>query len=166
MAFLLAPRGLVITIPGDPRSVAKELPPSLDTDVLPQGLLSPGSARGVKHIAAGIRRLSGWRRFLDILGAAPEHTRAQLLTRVGHDSVSVLLADKPRAKNVSPEAARVTNRRVTGAPALEHQQCGASSACPVCDTRGNAPESLEQHAVRCPARGARAFMHGGLISTL
>jgi len=36
----------------------------------------------------------------------------------------------------------------------------------VCDTQGNAPESLEQHAVRCPAGGARAFMHAGLISTL
>ena len=36
----------------------------------------------------------------------------------------------------------------------------------MCDTRGNAPESLEQHAVRCPAGGARVFMHAGLISTL
>ncbi len=58
MVFLLAPRGLVITIPGDPRNVAKELPPTVDTDVLPPGPLSLGSARGVKHIAAGIRRLS------------------------------------------------------------------------------------------------------------
>ncbi len=58
MAFLLAPRGLFITIRGDPRIVDKELSPSVDTDVLPLGPLSPGSARGVKHIAAGIRRLS------------------------------------------------------------------------------------------------------------
>ena len=35
MAFLLAPRGLVITISGNPRGVAKELPPIVDTDVLP-----------------------------------------------------------------------------------------------------------------------------------
>jgi len=28
------------------------------------------------------------------------------------------------------------------------------------------PKSLEQHAVRCPTGGARAFMHDGLISTL
>ena len=83
MAFLLAPRGLVITIPSDPRSAAKELPPTMDTDVLPPRPLSPGSARGVKYIAAGIRRLSNWRRFLDILGAAPDHTRANSLLVLG-----------------------------------------------------------------------------------
>jgi len=69
-------------------------------------------------------------------------------------------------KNVSAETARVTIRRVTAAPALGRRQCEPREACPVCDTRGNAPESLEQHAVRCPAGGARAFMHDGLISTL
>ena len=57
LPVLLAPRGLFITILGGPRSVAKELPPTVDTDVLPLGPLSPGSARGVKHIAAEIRRL-------------------------------------------------------------------------------------------------------------
>ncbi len=67
MAFLLAPRGLVITRPGDLRNGAKELPPTVDTDVLPPGPLSPGSAREIKHIAAGIRRLSDWRKFMDIL---------------------------------------------------------------------------------------------------
>ena len=165
MAFF-APRRLAITIPDDPRSAAKDFPPTMDTDVLPPGLLSPGSARGVIHIAAGIRRLSEWRRFLDILGAAPDHTRAKLLTHYGHDNVSVLLTNTPHAKNASPKVARVTIRRITGAPALGHHQCEASDACPVCDTRGNAPGSLEQHAARCPARGARAFMHAGLISTL
>jgi len=57
-ALLLAPRGLVITVPGDPSRVAKDLPPTVDTDVLPAGPLTPGSARGVKHVAAGMRRLS------------------------------------------------------------------------------------------------------------
>ena len=58
MAFLLAPRGLVIKLLGDPRNVAKELPPTVDTDVLPLDPLSPGSAWGVKQIAAGIRSFS------------------------------------------------------------------------------------------------------------
>ena len=58
MAFLLAPRGIVITLPGDPRNVAKELPPTVGTDVLPLGPISPGGLRGIKHIADGIRRLS------------------------------------------------------------------------------------------------------------
>ena len=167
MAFLLAPRGLVITVPGDPRSDAKELPPIVEADVLPPGPLTHGSGGGVRHIAMGIRKLFDWRRFLDILGVAPEHTRAKLLTHYGHDSVSVFLEDTPHANNVSAEAARVTIRRVTGAPpALGHKQCGTSATSHVCDTRGNAPEALEQHAVRCPAVGARAFMHVVLISTL
>ena len=54
MAIQLAPRGLVITLPSDPRNVAKDLPPTVDTDVLPLGSLSFGNARGVKHIAARI----------------------------------------------------------------------------------------------------------------
>jgi hypothetical protein len=139
MAFLLASRGLDITVPGDPLSLAKELPPTVDTDVLPLGPPMFGSARGVKHIAAGIRRLSDWRRFFDIMVAAPEHTRAKLLTHSGHGSVLVLIADTPHAQNVSSEAARIMIRRITGAPALGRRQCGASAACPVCDTRGFAP---------------------------
>ncbi len=31
---------------------------------------------------------------------------------------------------------------------------------------GGAKESLEHHVVRCPAGGARAYMHAGLIATL
>jgi hypothetical protein len=122
MAFLLAPRGLVITVPGDPRSDAKELPPTVDTDVLPPGPLTHGSGGGVRHIAMGIRKLSSWRRFLDILGVAPEHTRAKLLTHSEHDNVSILLINTPHANNVSAEAARVMIRRVMGAPALGLQQ--------------------------------------------
>ena len=144
MAFLLAPRGLVITLPGDPCNVAKEVPPKL-------GLLSHGSARGVKYIVAGIRRISHWRHFLDILGSSPDQIRTKLLTHFGHGGVSFLLADTPHANNVSAEAARVTIRRATGAPALGHRQCGPTTTCHVCDTRGNELESLEQHAVRCPA---------------
>jgi hypothetical protein len=60
-ALLLAPRVLVITVQGDPSSVAKDLPPTVDTDVLPTGPLSSGSARSVKHVVAGMRRLSDWR---------------------------------------------------------------------------------------------------------
>jgi len=36
-ALLLAPRGLLITVPGDPSNVAKDLPPTVDTDVPPAG---------------------------------------------------------------------------------------------------------------------------------
>ena len=166
MAFLLAPCGLVISLLGDPRSMSNEQAPTVDTDVIPLGRLSPGSTRGIKHVAALIRRLSDWRLFLDILGASPDHISTKLLTNCDHGNVSVLYTNTPHANNVSAEAARVTIRRVTEAPALGHRQCGPTSACPVCDTRGNAKESPEQHAVRCPAGGARAFMHAWLITTL
>ena len=88
-ALLLAPRGLVITVLGDPSSVAKDLPPTVDTDVLPAGLLSPGSARGVRHIAASMRRLSDWRQFLDLLGSSPDQVRTKLLTHSSHGNVSI-----------------------------------------------------------------------------
>ena len=85
--FLLAPRGLVITTHGDPSSVAKELPPTVDTDVIPIGSLSPMSARGVRHVAAGIWRLTYWRQFLDTLEGAPDHVRNKILTHSGNGSV-------------------------------------------------------------------------------
>ena len=53
-AFLLAPRGLVITLLGDHNNVNKELPQKMDTYVLPLGPLSHGGARGVMHIVAEI----------------------------------------------------------------------------------------------------------------
>ncbi len=109
----LASRGLISTLPGDPNNGIHELPPTVDTDVMPLGLLSHGGARGVKHIAAGIRRLSVSRHFLEILKGAPDQVRTKLLTHYGHGNVSVLLADIPRANNVSAEAARITIRRVT-----------------------------------------------------
>ena len=77
--------------------------------------------------------------------------------------VSVLLADKPHSDNVSVEVARDTIERITGDLALGRKQLGPNA---VCDTRGNAPESLEQQAVRCPAGGVRDFMYAGLISIM
>ena len=38
--FLLALRRLIITMPGNPSSVSKDLPPTVDTDVIPIGPLS------------------------------------------------------------------------------------------------------------------------------
>ncbi len=72
MALMLAPRGLVITVPGDPQSVSKDLAPTVDIDVISVGRLTPEFMRGIKHVAAGIRRLSDWRQFLDILGTSPD----------------------------------------------------------------------------------------------
>jgi hypothetical protein len=50
--------------------------------------------------------------------------------------------------------------------ALGIKQLDRSAACLVSYTRGNSPEALEQHAVRCIDGGALAFMHAGLISCL
>ena len=100
------------------------------------------------------------------MGAFPDKVRTELLTQFGHGRVSVLHTNSPHANNVSGEAARVTIRGVIGASALGHRQCGPTAACPVCDIRGNAKESLEQHAIRCPLVGARAFMYAKLITNL
>ncbi len=72
---------------GDPSSVANELPPTVDTDVIPIGPLSPMSARGVRHVAASIRRLTDLRHFLDILEGAPDQVRTKLLIHSGHDTI-------------------------------------------------------------------------------
>ena len=89
-AFLLTPRGLVIIMLGDPSTVAKKLPSTVDTDVIPIGFLSPMSARGVRHVAVGIRHLTYWRHFLAILEEAPDQVRTKLLTHSVHGNVSVL----------------------------------------------------------------------------
>jgi hypothetical protein len=99
---------MVLSLPGDPSSVAKELPQTVDPDVIPIGCLLPGSTEGIKHDAAGLRRLANWRRFLDILGASHAQVRSMLLTHFDHGKVSVLHADMYHAINVSAEAARVT----------------------------------------------------------
>ena len=127
----------------DPRSVAKELPPTVDTDVLPLGPLSPGGPRtgGKPHCCGNTSPLR-----LAILpqspSVVPRSGTHQPLTHSGHGNVSVLHSDIPHANNVSAEAARVTIRRVTGAQTLGHRQSRPTSTCPVCDTRGNAQESL------------------------
>ena len=90
-AFLLTPRGLVITPPSDPNNVSKDLPQKIDTDVLPPGPLSHGGARGIEHIATRIWRLAVWRHFFDILEGAPNNIRTKLLAHFGHGSVFAFL---------------------------------------------------------------------------
>jgi len=123
MAFHLDPRGLVIFLPCDPRSVSKEQAPTVDTDVIPPGRLPPGSTRGVKHVAAGIRRLSDYRRFLDILGASPDQVRTKLLTHSGHGRVSVLHTNTPM-----PTMCRRRQRASRSAELPERRPLGTSSA--------------------------------------
>ena len=60
------------------------------------------SARGVRHVTIGIRRLTEWHHFLDIMEGGPDQVRTKLLTHYsGHGNVSVLLADTPHADNVT-----------------------------------------------------------------
>ena len=166
VAFFMAPCGLVVATPGDPSNVNKDLAHIVKTGIIPPASLSPGSTKGVMHIAAKIRRLVDWRHLMDILATAPDQVRTKLLIHHGHGNVSVLLADTPPSRNIYAEAARVTIRRILGAAALGNDQLGSCAACPLCDTRGGASESLEKHVVRYPDRGAKTYMHAGLIACL
>ena len=83
---------------------------------------------GFKYIAAGIRKLVNWRDFFDTYNSAPQAEKIKLLSHAGHGSViSVLLANIPRTRNVSAQAARVTIRRVTGSAALGSDRLHSSS---------------------------------------
>jgi hypothetical protein len=100
----MAPRGLVITLAGDPGRVAKEFPQINCGHTCPSArTLIPKEHTGVRYIAAGMRRLTHWHHFLDILNAAPDHVRTKLPTHYGHGNISVLLADTPHANNVSAD---------------------------------------------------------------
>ena len=65
LANLMLPRGNIITAPGDPDSVNFDLPNTIDCEVLPPLDQAVGKPRGYKHVAAGLRRLTEWRSFLD-----------------------------------------------------------------------------------------------------
>ena len=167
LASWILPAGNLILLPGDPRSVNYDIPYTINPDVLPPLLEAAGKLKGFRYIAAGIRKLVNWRDFFDTYNSAPQAEKIKLLSHAGHGSVSVLLANTPRTRNVSAQAVRVTIRRVTGSAALGSDRLQPGTTCKVCDLPASAdPEALERHSVRCPNGGQRHFMHSGLVMVL
>ena len=62
-----APRGNIITSAGEPSSVAQDLIPTLHTEITPSRTEAAATPKGVKFVAAGIRKLVEWRAFFLLL---------------------------------------------------------------------------------------------------
>ncbi len=116
--------------------------------------------KGVRLVSAGMRKLSKGRAFFTLHNtSSPSHTQPKLFTHSGHGSVSILHSDIPLGRMVSASTARVTIRRIIGAPCLGKLRLFVAAHCPRCGLTANSSESLERHVVRCPNGGMRHMMH-------
>jgi hypothetical protein len=97
-ANLIATRGSNITNVGDPSSVAQDLPPTIQTDVTPSMDVDAAAPKGVRFVAAGLRKLSEWRAFFHLHNNVPSSTKPKLLTYFGHANVLILHFDIPAGR--------------------------------------------------------------------
>jgi hypothetical protein len=123
--------------------------------------------KGVRFVSSGLRRLAGWRAFPDTLVATPSSLHPKLLSHSGHGSVSLLIADKPLGHSASPHLARMTIRRINGAPSLADLPDDLRPPhCPQCGLPASSSKSLERHVTRCRNGGTHHLVHHGLAKTL
>ena len=166
-ANLIAPRGCIIASAGDPSSVSQDLGPTLQLEVTPPLSQAAAAPKGVRFVASGLRKLTEWRSFFTLLCTSSPTNKPKLLTHTGHGSVSILHSDIPHGRVSSALTARMTIRRITGAPTLGRERLTPSSTrCPQCGLSATAEESLERHVVRCPNGGMRHKMHSGLVQVI
>ncbi|WP_210160275.1 hypothetical protein, partial [Escherichia coli] len=62
--------------------------------------------------------------------------------------------------------ARMTIRRITGAPSLGWERLSSSTRCRQCGLFDSADELLERHVVHCPNGDMRHRMHYGMVQVL
>jgi len=67
---LVAPRGNIIQFAGDLSSNAIALTPTLDLEIMLTLMEAARAPKGVRFVAAGLRRLQDWRTFLSALAVA------------------------------------------------------------------------------------------------
>jgi hypothetical protein len=72
---LVAPRGNIIKSASHPSSTALALTPSMDVDVTPALTEAVRAPKGVRFVAAGLRRLRDLRTFLSFLVEASPSTK-------------------------------------------------------------------------------------------
>ena len=72
---LVALRGNIIQSTGDPSSTALALTPTMDVDVTPALTEAVRAPKGVRFVAAGLRRLRDLRTFLSFLVEASPSTK-------------------------------------------------------------------------------------------
>ena len=147
-------------------SVSQDLTPTLQLEVIPPLSQAAAAPKGVRFVASGLRKLTEWRAFLSLQASSSSENKPKLLTHSGHGSVSILHSDIPPSRAVSALTARMTIRRITGAPCLGRERITSSTRCPQCGLTASTDESLERHVVRCPNGGMRHIMHYGLVQVL
>jgi len=62
----MAPRRNTIFSAGDPSTVVEDLPATIEEDQLPDLLECTGAPKGIRFIAAKLRKLTEWRRFFNL----------------------------------------------------------------------------------------------------
>jgi len=91
----LAPRENTIFSAGDPTTIIEDLLATIEDQALPELHESTAAPKGIRFIAAKLRKLTEWRHFFDLHQRTPAKDQPKLLTHAGHGSVTVLLSDKP-----------------------------------------------------------------------
>jgi hypothetical protein len=166
IADAIAPRGNAIYSAGDPTSTVEDLPNTIDDEQLPELHASTAAPKGVRYIAARIRKMRDWRIFFTLHNRTPARDQPKLLTHAGHGSVTMLQSDTPLGQRVSAEIARTTIRRITGAQSLGRHHLTALKHCPQCGVQAGEEESLERHVVQCPNGGMRHLFHAWLVGVI
>jgi hypothetical protein len=109
----MAPRGSIIFSAGDTTSVVEDLPPTIEEEVVFRPSKSTTAPKGIRFIAARVRKWTEWRHFFTLHGDAPARDQPKLLTHSGHRSVTLLQSDNPLGQKVSADIARATIKRIT-----------------------------------------------------
>jgi hypothetical protein len=148
--------------------VVEDLPPAIEMDVIPAMLENTAAPKGVRIVAAGIRKHTEWRRFLHCC--------------------------RSRRYNISLICPRIqaTGRHYTSSGHIPWQNCGSGDGpsdhlhyywstmakrlgrrgleclhhCPPCGILAGTEEPLERHMVRCPNGGTRHRLHDGLVGVI
>ena len=94
-ANLVAPRGNIITTTGDQSAitgepVAHDLSPTIQLNVTPPLAFAAAAPKGVRFVAAGLRKLAEWRAFFTLKSSVLLLTQPKLLTHSDHGNVSIL----------------------------------------------------------------------------
>jgi len=75
--------------------MAQDLLPTIHTDVTPPLRTAAEAPKGVRFVAAGLRKLSEWRAIFTLIASAPDSTKSKLLTHSGDGNVTIIHYDIP-----------------------------------------------------------------------
>jgi hypothetical protein len=142
-ADILAPRRKIIYSAGDPSSTVEDLPSTIDDEDLPKLHESTAAPKGIRYIAARVRKMTDWRKFFTLHNKTPAGDQPKLLTHAGHGSVTLLQSDTPLGRQASAEIARTTIRRIIGAQSLGRHSLTTMRHCPRCGVPARDGKALE-----------------------